>query len=439
MITTAGILLALLPAPVQDGGDRPYLEAAREAARWLASVAVETEHGLRWPPDPARPEGESDALYSGSAGVVLFLLELGRATGDAAYGEQARKGADHLLARLPEELGETPAGLYTGIAGIGFTLLQAHRATGEERYAEGARRCVALLHGGAREAEGGVEWNDSTDVVYGSAGIGFFLMYAADHLEDPASLKLTTRAGRRLLVLARRDEEAQTLHWPMTPTFPRLMPNYSHGTAGVAAFLATLHGETGEEAFLHAALAGARTLLGAADTEGEGFRLFHHEPGGEELYYLGWCHGPSGTARLFQILARVTGDGEWEAWVARCGDALLASGIPAERPPGFWNNVGQCCGSAGVASFLLQGPHGENRERYVALARELTRDLLERGTRDGSGLRWVHAEHRVRPELLQAQTGYMQGAAGIGLWLLQLDAFEQGGAERLRLPDDPFP
>ena len=40
------------------------------------------------------------------------------------------------------------------------------------------------------------------------------------------------------------------------------------------------------------------------------------------------------------------------------------------------------------------------------------------------GLRWVQAEHRVRPELLVAQTGYMQGAAGIGMWLLRLDAAE---------------
>ena len=27
----------------------------------------------------------------------------------------------------------------------------------------------------------------------------------------------------------------------MTPDFPRIMPNFSHGTAGVAFFLATLH------------------------------------------------------------------------------------------------------------------------------------------------------------------------------------------------------
>jgi hypothetical protein len=60
-------------------------------------------------------------------------------------------------------------------------------------------------------------------------------------------------------------------------------------------------------------------------------------------------------------------------------------------------------------------------------------------TRDGKGLRWVQAEHRVRPELLVAQTGYMQGAAGIGMWLLRLDAAGRGRGAFVRFPDTPWP
>ena len=64
--------------------------------------------------------------------------------------------------------------------------------------------------------------------------------------------------------------------------------------------------------------------------------------------------------------------------------------------------------------------------------------LLSKATRDRSGMRWVQAEHRVKPELLVAQTGYMQGAAGIGTLLLHLAEFEQGKQPALRLPDNPF-
>ena len=113
---------------------------------------------------------------------------------------------------------------------------------------------------------------------------------------------------------------------------------------------------------------------------------------------------------------------------------VLTSGIPEQRTPGFWNNVSQCCGSAGVAQFMLD-LYGVTRDpKYLAFAEKMTADLLARATRDDSGTRWVQAEHRVRPEQLVAQTGYMQGAAGIGTWLLRLD----GAAARTRAVR-PFP
>lgn len=36
------------------------------------------------------------------------------------------------------------------------------------------------------------------------------------------------------------------------------------------------------------------------------------------------------------------------------------------------------------------------------------------------------------------QTGYMQGAAGIGMLFLQMDAMDKGQPWTLRLPDSPF-
>lgn len=45
---------------------------------------------------------------------------------------------------------------------------------------------------------------------------------------------------------------------------------------------------------------------------------------------------------------------------------------------------------------------------------------------------------RVRPEYVLAQTGYMQGASGIGLLLLHLDAVERGKEWGFRLPDSPY-
>ncbi len=51
---------------------------------------------------------------------------------------------------------------------------------------------------------------------------------------------------------------------------------------------------------------------------------------------------------------------------------------------------------------------------------------------------WVQAEHRTRPDYLFAQTGYMQGAAGIGTFLLRLAAVDRKKTKRIVFPDTPF-
>ncbi|MBL7848210.1 MAG: hypothetical protein JNL40_12130 [Cyclobacteriaceae bacterium] len=68
----------------------------------------------------------------------------------------------------------------------------------------------------------------------------------------------------------------------------------------------------------------------------------------------------------------------------------------------------------------------------------MTLSLLAKSTPEADGLKWIQAEHRRYPEFVQAQTGMMQGAAGIGLWLLRLNAFEKKTRRLIRLPDDPF-
>jgi len=393
---------------------------ALDAARWIRAA-----------------DRGSDAadLYSGRAGVVLFFLELYRATGDAAHRATATAGADALLDSLERQ---ADAGLYTGLAGIGFVLSEVGRHTAHERYRDGARRVAATLRDRAAAHGTGVEWNDTTDVISGSAGIGLFLLDAAEALDIPDGRDLAARAGRRLLERGRDDRGGRA--WPMDDASALLFPNFAHGTAGVAYFLATLYQATGEAAFLDGALAGASHLKAIARTDGDVCLVPHHEPeaAGAPLHYLGWCHGPAGTARLWYRLWQATGDPAWLEWTGKSARAILASGIPGRETPGFWNNAGLCCGSAGIARFFLGLHRVTGDAGYLAFARQVGAHLLAAATRDESGTRWIHAEHRVRPLDLAAQTGWMQGAAGIGACLLDLDAFQCGAPLPIPLPDAPF-
>lgn len=416
-----------------DLEDRLHLEAAVQAAQWIMAASVETDQGLTWSVVPGEEGMINNTLYSGTPGVILFFLEMYHTTGQTSYLQAAMDGADYLLETLSQE---KMAGFYAGISGVGFALLETYKASKKLGYLNGATQCLQYLQENAIQADRGVEWGDVTDIISGSAGTGLFLLYAARELDDPEIIELASQTGLRLIDLGQPTENG--LKWAMDPEYPRLMPNFSHGTAGIAYFLATLYQVSPHREFLDAAQAGARYLQSIANTEGDACLIFHNEPDGEDLYYLGWCHGPVGTARLFYRLYQITEDTAYLDWVKRGAKALLDSGIPEKQTPGFWNNVGVCCGTAGVADFMLSLCEVMPVIEYLDFVYRLNQQLMHSATRDATGLYWLQAEHRSRPDFLQAQTGLMQGAAGIGLWLLHLDAFEQSRSLSIRFPDSPF-
>src|SRR5690606_6242301 len=108
-------------------------------------------------------------------------------------------------------------------------------------------------------------------------------------------------------------------------------------------FLASLHQAVADDDLLAAALAGETYLGTIATALPSGGRLvYHSDPDNEELFYLSWCHGPVGTARLYQRLGEITDERRYRDAVGQFAQALEDMRVP-ERSPGFWNNVSQCC------------------------------------------------------------------------------------------------
>ena len=432
---------------------RGSLDTARAAGAWLRAVARETPHGLTWPVAPSQSEADVQHLYSGAPGVILFLLELHHATGEDGYLREAEAGARHLLAVTGGAPG-TPQlpdwGLYTGLSGVAYTLWEVHTAGGDAEIGSGARDAVRRVMEASRPLEGGLAWypgepdGASYDIISGSAGIGLTLLWFHDRWVVTGegalaaeALEVARGAGRLLSTRGRPEKDG--LKWPLSEAYPRLMPNFSHGTAGVAYFLARLHEVTGDAVFLRPAIAGARYLERASTCEAEkGCLLFHHEPGGEDLFYLGWCHGPVGTGRLFHQLARVTKEEAWLSWLREGALGIRASGIPETRTPGYWNNVSQCCGDAGVGDFFLSLHASGGAEGELAFARRLGAYLQGEATEESGRARWIQAENRTEPENVVAQTGWMQGAAGVGVFFLHLDGAERGRPARVVFPDAPW-
>ena len=142
-----------------------------------------------------------------------------------------------------------------------------------------------------------------------------------------------------------------------------------------------------------------------------------------DTYTYTWCHGAAGTPADLE---------------SACLRSLRASGVPERLYPGFWDNDGRCCGTAGVGDIVLSAWQRHGRDEDLNFAVVLGDALVARAVDDGDHAYWRFVEHRKDDPLLPPGPGWMQGAAGIGAWFLHLDAFERGAAPPIRFPDSPF-
>jgi lantibiotic modifying enzyme len=278
----------------------------------------------------------------------------------------------------------------------------------------------------------------------GDGAITIFLLRAAEAFDDANLIEVARRAGVRILEQAEIVPEG--LKWVGFPMATigapadMYMPNFEFGTAGVAFTLARLHEATGDERFLEAAIKGTAHVQAISTVRGDAALLFHSSPHFTDLYYLGYCGGPVGTARLFYVLHRITGDESYRDWMEKFARGITTSGVPEHRTPGMWNVVCQCCGTAGVLDFFLSLTQATGKQEYLNFARRVAAALISQADNlDGKGARWHQAWTRTKPWEIAAETGYMIGAAGVGAALLHLHLEEEGRYRAILFPDNPFP
>lgn len=390
-------------------GDAP--ELADQALRWLVGAAEEEGAGLCWPDTPG---GEVfPTLYGGTAGVVLALLEADRHFADDHYGDAALRGARWLAEQI-----ETwdHCALYFGLTGMALALHAVAELLGDDQAGAASSEALATV----RSRFDGERWSDQFELLGGNAGIALGALQIGD--VELAELAVDP-------YLRRAEPTAHGVQWEVRSGVPARLHHLSHGTLGIALALATVGEAAGRSDLVELALAGAADVVVRNIAGPDDFLVPHsdpqHRPELIERISYGWCHGPAGDAQVFRKLAAVTGDGSWSALAERCWHTVVASGLPRRLRPGFWDNSGRCCGTAGVLALAC--------DRQVELGEEpsfadvLVADLADRATVDGDGARWSNVEHRVTPSELEPRTGWAMGSAGIVRELLRYVRLGEGG------------
>ena len=430
-----------------------YLIEALETEKFLASNRTDTAAGSIW----ARiPQGKpSHSLYHGSAGVLLFYIELYIFTGEQSHLETAVSAGDELLDYVKEKAESESfltVGFYSGWPGYVYALNELAKTSGAERFKDGARIALDRLTAQSSEIGNGIGWieaipfSDITgikgereviDLSVGAAGAGIIYLYAFRE-GLLSSLDLATKTADRLLEVSEDTEDG--LNWLMMVdmAFPFTAPNFAHGGAGVGYFLADLYQETKNTAYLDAAVSAANYVKSRAVQQSEGFLVCHtEEQQPPTTFYLGVCHGPAGTGRFMYLLNEITGEDSYLHWIKDNFSGLKSTGAPESRSKGLWQNHGQCCGDAGIGDYALFLYHATGDIDYLDYAKRTAAHIVG-NAESANGLSWQMAEHRSQPEFLEQQTGYMQGAAGIGSFLLHLASVVEGTPVKLIMPETPF-
>ncbi len=431
-----------------------YLNHALDTAKFLQANQLETTHGIAWARVPGGKPNHT--LYHGSAGVILFQVELYQATGDKHYLDTAIAAGNELLAYVADKAGAeqfVTVGFYSGWPGYVYTLNELFRLTGQQQFITGAKQALDRLSAQSAALGDGIGWiepipfSDITgitgereviDLSVGAAGAGIIYLYAHRNGLGEDALDFAVKTADRLLQVA--EQTPQGLRWSMMVDmpFPFTAPNFAHGGSGVGYFLADLYRETGNQAYLDAAIQAAAYTMSRAVPQDDGCLICHiEEQQPPTTFYLGVCHGPAGTGRLIYLLNRITGETSYLDWLTSNFNGLRSTGAPEQRSKGLWQNFGQCCGDAGIGDYALFLYQQTADPEYLAFARRIADNLVAHAN-NKEGMSWVQAEHRDRPKFIEEQTGYMQGAAGIGSFLLHLATLLDGKPVKLVLPETPF-
>jgi lantibiotic modifying enzyme len=406
-----------------------YRDLAERSWAWVRSQVRTRGEELWLPESPEQSEpGEYPyGMHSGVGGLAHVLSELRLTRELSAQEQQLAQGiAETLLRRVPAE---TELDYFDGLVSTIGVLLALD--------SPGAADAVARLRELATVDGWPSSWIEPPDVTpegrcndatLGTASVLLGALWALRY-GVPGADELSQLAAR--ILMAEHEQTDAGLDWLFIPRRfvlePRgRMPNWSHGLAGVAGSLAAAGVALNRPDLVEAARLGAEHLVTLADTGEGGMRIPHVIPPRDDLdtYTYTWCHGPAGTSLAFAALARagadhVAGRTPYD-WERACMRSLQTSGIPERTYPGFWDNDGRCCGTAGVGDVVLNvwQRHGEQRDLDFAV--RLGDALVERAVTDGDDVYWRFVEHRAEEPLLPPGPGWMQGAAGIAAYLFRL-------------------
>lgn len=418
----------------------PYLTEAVATAEWITSLERASADGrsLSW---AATQNGGGGwiGIDSGAAGIGSFFLRLYRTTNDTRWLDKAERGARHVA-------NEFRAGRFAshewlgGAAGAGHFLLEIHHATNAQEYLEAAHLAGDFLIRTAIVEGDGVYWKHSpqmtriyTGIAHGAAGAAMFLVELYEASGDSRYLDTAERTVRWLAThtLELPNEARPAITWKRLTTDSAGYNGWCGGSMGIALLLDALHRATGKAEYRDTWFATAEGLwIGASRPRKSPLEIgWVHAPTiGSNRNSLGtaYCHGTPSNALILADAATRAGGERYSEAAAAAGRWLDRVAVPFGGGALWPQFVGSEYRETGLLTGTASVGHG-SLELYA-----WTRDRmhLDRALAAGDYLlavadhpqpghaRWLNRFDDSHPA--EYRTGWYSGAAGIGIFLVEL-------------------
>lgn len=339
--TGFGGILQVLADLAATPAATPEAEAClRRTAHWMVQA-------LNWRAGRMLP-----GLYFGRSGTAWALDSAARVLDDVALRASARA----LILSAPVKWANPD--MTHGLAGLGTAHLALSRRTHDPLLERRARLLAERVRDRAEVVDGELTWpirQTGPDVetdqahlgfAHGVAGMGLFLLDAAEYFGDEEYLELAAHAARTLAGRAVRRASG-AVDWPIgvldRDEDSRMVRWWCSGSGGIGAFLARYTALTGDAEALELARG-----AGIACAE-------------EDMALMpGHCHGVSGNAHTLLDLEEFAPSGDFDEAALRSAGVLLNRRIATGSSFVFGNDSGNRTsvsygqGVTGPISFLTR-------------------------------------------------------------------------------------
>lgn len=360
---------------------------AGNRCNWVGPATIDLPGGRR---SAAHIACGSD-LFSGTAGIAIFLAHLYAATGERIFSLTAEGAIRQALSRLDDFTPATRIGFYNGLTGIAYVLVELAELLDVAKFAAMARLILEEVGKDDPEQHG-------LDVMSGSAGAIPPLLKIHRKQPEDFLLENALRHGERLLTAASGNDSG----WTRAKTgvaHPQV--GFAHGIDGIAWALLELSHFTGREGFGHAAEQCLRYQQSGFDAESE-----HPSKAADAtVESASWSDGASGIGMTRLRAFEQLGD---EIYLSQGKAALHTVEILSQTTR---QDFSLAEGLTGSAELLLYAHHTLKDESLQATAERIGRQGIQRYAE----LHWPCATPggAETPNL-------MLGLAGIGYFYLRL-------------------